>query len=261
NLSEKNPYRYRGYRFDEETGWYYLNSRYYNPEWGRFINQDGILGETGDLLGHNLYAYTQNNPVIRQDSSGYCYESINPGLGLGAPSTCGGGSGNGGRGMVSNSSTNEGKVKRQKLQKSAIIKDLSLIGFNPYNSNEDLVLESTYFSFYKGSPIIWHNIPNQSSAGVFGMVFLNSNTGTKQTLKHEWGHNQQERILGTPLYLLVVAAPSVYYNKTGDYRNYRDPKRERMYYSKVWERIADWFGGVDRNNYDPFWSKSNFVPW
>ncbi|ERJ11048.1 RHS repeat-associated core domain-containing protein, partial [Haloplasma contractile] len=72
NLSEKNPYRYRGYRFDEETGWYYLNSRYYNPEWGRFINQDGILGQTGDLLGHNLYAYTQNNPVMMVDPSGYC---------------------------------------------------------------------------------------------------------------------------------------------------------------------------------------------
>ncbi|MEA4827168.1 MAG: RHS repeat-associated core domain-containing protein, partial [Clostridium sp.] len=36
----KNPYRYRGYRYDNETGLYYLQSRYYNPEWGRFINAD-----------------------------------------------------------------------------------------------------------------------------------------------------------------------------------------------------------------------------
>ncbi len=73
-LSEKNPYRYRGYRYDEETGWYYLNSRYYNPAWGRFINADGLLGEQGDILGHNLYAYCQNNPVMYVDPSGYTLE-------------------------------------------------------------------------------------------------------------------------------------------------------------------------------------------
>ncbi|QVK19577.1 RHS repeat-associated core domain-containing protein [Mycoplasmatota bacterium] len=69
-LAKKNPYRYRGYRFDEETGWYYLQSRYYNPEIGRFINADGLIGETGDILGHNMYAYTQNNPVMMVDPSG-----------------------------------------------------------------------------------------------------------------------------------------------------------------------------------------------
>ena len=36
---------------------------------------------------------------------------------------------------------------------------------------------------------------------------------------------------------------------------------DRMYYSKIWGRTADWLGGVDRNNYDDFWTKSNFVPW
>jgi RHS repeat-associated core domain len=40
----KNPYRYRGYRYDTETQLYYLNSRYYNPEWGRFINADALGG-------------------------------------------------------------------------------------------------------------------------------------------------------------------------------------------------------------------------
>ncbi len=71
NISEINPYRYRGYRYDNETGWYYLNSRYYNPEISRFINADGLIGKTGDILGHNLYSYCQNNPVMMVDSSGY----------------------------------------------------------------------------------------------------------------------------------------------------------------------------------------------
>ncbi|KOA20843.1 tRNA nuclease WapA precursor [Clostridium homopropionicum DSM 5847] len=66
----KNPYRYRGYRYDTETGLYYLQSRYYNPEWGRFINADGIIGETGELLGHNLFVYCKNNPINGRDTFG-----------------------------------------------------------------------------------------------------------------------------------------------------------------------------------------------
>jgi RHS repeat-associated protein len=67
----KNPYRYRGYRYDTETGLYYLQSRYYNSDWGRFINADGIIGKTGDLLGHNLFSYCKNNPVNMSDPSGF----------------------------------------------------------------------------------------------------------------------------------------------------------------------------------------------
>jgi RHS repeat-associated protein len=66
----KNPYRYKGYRYDTETGLYYLQSRYYNAEWGRFINADGMVGQTGDLLGHNMFAYCKNNPVNMADPSG-----------------------------------------------------------------------------------------------------------------------------------------------------------------------------------------------
>jgi RHS repeat-associated protein len=67
----KNPYRYRGYRYDSETGLYYLQSRYYNPEWGRFINADGIAGQIGELLGHNVFNYCKNDPVNLQDPSGF----------------------------------------------------------------------------------------------------------------------------------------------------------------------------------------------
>jgi RHS repeat-associated protein len=70
----KNPYRYRGYRFDTETGLYYLQSRFYNLELGRFINADdaGVLQATqGEVLGANLFAYCGNNPVMNIDPSGY----------------------------------------------------------------------------------------------------------------------------------------------------------------------------------------------
>ncbi len=63
NVGEKNPYRYRGYRYDTETGLYYLQSRYYNPEWSRFINADAIAGSIGEPLGHNMFAYCKNNVV------------------------------------------------------------------------------------------------------------------------------------------------------------------------------------------------------
>lgn len=70
----KNPYRYRGYRYDTETGLYYLQSRYYNPEWERFLNADdaSILSENNnELLRTNLFIYCCNNPVINSDPNGY----------------------------------------------------------------------------------------------------------------------------------------------------------------------------------------------
>ena len=59
-VGQKNPYRYRGYRYDNETGLYYLQSRYYGPNTGRFINADDtdVLNNTDkNLLTVNLFAY------------------------------------------------------------------------------------------------------------------------------------------------------------------------------------------------------------
>ncbi|MHC1731936.1 MAG: DNRLRE domain-containing protein [Bacteroidales bacterium] len=69
-LGIKNPYRYRGYRYDTETQLYYLQSRYYNPEWGRFISADSIAGNTGELLTANMFAYCRNNFVNNSDPNG-----------------------------------------------------------------------------------------------------------------------------------------------------------------------------------------------
>jgi len=66
-----NPYRYAGYMFDEETGLYYLNSRYYDPETARFLSEDTYLGSASDPLSLNLYAYVKYNPLKYYDPTGH----------------------------------------------------------------------------------------------------------------------------------------------------------------------------------------------
>ena len=69
-LGEQNPLRYRGYVYDTETGLYYLQSRYYNPGWGRFINADSLIDNRG-VHTQNVFAYCGNNPVNHVDSDGH----------------------------------------------------------------------------------------------------------------------------------------------------------------------------------------------
>jgi len=67
-----NPFRYRGYYFDSETGLYYLQSRYYDPKTGRFISPDAYSYLEPDTVnGLNLYSYCNNNPVMYADPSGH----------------------------------------------------------------------------------------------------------------------------------------------------------------------------------------------
>lgn len=70
HIAYANPFRYRGYFYDAETGFYYLNSRYYDPETGRFVNADGLIGANQDIHAYNLFAYCSNNPVNLCDPTG-----------------------------------------------------------------------------------------------------------------------------------------------------------------------------------------------
>ena len=71
-----NPFRYRGYYYDAETGFYYVSSRYYDPEIGRFINADDTiyLGADSTLLSYNLFTYCKNNPIMYSDHNGHAPE-------------------------------------------------------------------------------------------------------------------------------------------------------------------------------------------
>ena len=75
-LGVHNPLRYRGYVYDDETALYYLQSRYYDPEIGRFINADDIayLGSGGTVVSYNLFTYCKNNPVMLSDPNGHAPE-------------------------------------------------------------------------------------------------------------------------------------------------------------------------------------------
>ncbi len=69
-LRELNPFRYRGYVYDNETGLYYLKSRYYDPETGRFINADIYCDTNSSIFGTNMFTYCNNNPVNQIDPEG-----------------------------------------------------------------------------------------------------------------------------------------------------------------------------------------------
>ena len=69
-VGKANPFRYRGYYYDTETELYYLNSRYYDPEIGRFINADGYVSTGQGVLGNNMFTYCGNNPIIKFDFTG-----------------------------------------------------------------------------------------------------------------------------------------------------------------------------------------------
>ncbi|MBQ7171520.1 MAG: hypothetical protein IJR89_04505 [Clostridia bacterium] len=84
HIANINPIRYRGYYYDTESGFYYLRSRYYDPEICRFINPDAYVSTGQGVLGCNMFAYCGNDPVNKYDPFGLsarCYNTLDIGGG------------------------------------------------------------------------------------------------------------------------------------------------------------------------------------
>ena len=79
-LGADNPFRYRGYYYDTETGLYYLTTRYYDPEVCRFISADVYMSTGQGVLGGNMWAYCNNNPIIYEDTVGTFLNAILGGI-------------------------------------------------------------------------------------------------------------------------------------------------------------------------------------
>ncbi len=214
SISHINPFRYRGYYYDTETGLYYLQSRYYDPETGRFINADSVMsGAGGAVQGYNLFAYCINNPVNMSDSAGRWPQWLDD---------------------IADDVINwfdDNIVQPVKKFYYDIKEDFHNYDMN--NQSEQKVLESHYFSAYKGVPVV--RISGNRS-GSFGAIFLtyeaNYRDNPEDVVRHEYGHTEQLRQLGVVKYAIDIGIPSAKEIGGGDY------------YSRPWEITADIYGGV-----------------
>ena len=215
-IATLNPLRYRSYVYDTETKLYYLQSRYYDPEVGRFINADCVIsGSGGAVQGYNVFAYCFNNPSNLTDSTGTwpTWEDIKEKLEEAAEWV------------------DDNIVQPIVEVVEDIIEDCK--NFNSANQSEEEVLASNYFSSYKGVPVLR---TNGTRSGSFGVIFLTRETNNRENpedvVRHEYGHVKQLAELGVLKYTVCIMLPSWRQWGTGEY------------YCKPFEITADVYGGV-----------------
>ena len=235
-LQRLNPFMYRGYYRDRETGWYYLNSRYYDPSVCRFINADDIgYINPESLNGLNLYVYCGNNPVMGYDPSG-CFPVAVVLLAIAATllfTPVGGIAA-----QVATSIVCYAGMALFSLWDTDIRADMNAIGWNPFNADESKVLNSNKVSFYKGMPVF---LKNGGRSGSFYAISLDRNDSADD-LRHERGHGWQAMMMGIGTYGITVGIPSPLvlgpWDKAGDY------------YAAPWETLADILGGVQSRSHN-----------
>ncbi len=221
-LGVDNALRYRGYVYDAETDLYYLQSRYYNAEVGRFINADAFTSTGQGLLGNNMFAYCLNNPVNMIDSSGHLPQWLED--------------------VVDWVDENIYSGTRDIVDK--LEEDYN--NFNLGNTDINDLKQANYFSAYKNTFVIKGNFRSSFSYGIIG---LKPSQIDQDTVDHEYGHALHFKQLGPVRYTIQVAVPSVICNVLDDHIPYD-------YYDATWEKIADQLGGVQRQLSDPAWPTS-----
>ena len=230
-MAEINPIRYRGYYYDTETGFYYLQSRYYDPANHRFINADSLASTGQGFVGNNMYIYCGNNPVRRIDITGNwwledAWDWATDKLEDAWDWTTG----------VAEDAWD------WTCNAAETVADTAVAVYDYVtNTDEQVVLDAKFLAFYKGVPVI--KLPIGTNAFSFGFIFLGDEVDKREdpiaTVQHEYGHSIQFLLLGPVKYTTTVAIPSVigFLNETDDY------------YSQPWEYMADQLGGVKSRSY------------
>ena len=199
-----NPFKYRGYYHDDDTGLYYLNSRYYDPGTGRFINADVYVSTGKGIIGNNMYAYCNNNPIMYVDTTGqFPWVTLIVALVLFTPI--------GGTALQAATSViSYAGIAVASMFDKDIRNDMNSIGWNPFNADESATLNSNKVSFYKGVPVF--QISGMKGSMSLGAIFFDKSQGV-EVLKHERGHNTQLMSMGIGNYLIQIGIPSVWKNE------------------------------------------------
>ena len=261
-LGTLNPLRYRGYVYDIETGLYYLQSRYYDPEVGRFLNADAFTSTGQGLLSNNMFAYCLNNPIAFSDSGGTAAKiSLSAQTSIDDAPWRDASPGGGGYPAANYShSVSYGSVEDKFY---TVILYKKIINSDLYkfitNTDEKAVLQAEYFAFYNGVLVIKSDNPWGSFS--FGFILLNSASGGNpeegiKTLRHEYGHYLHLRQIGVENYFSHVVVPSF----TGAAMSHLG-LLNMNYYDLPWENIAEQLGEVNRDGYSPWAEDAGFAYW
>jgi len=251
NIATINPFRYRGYLLESNSGLYYLKTRFYNPKTGRFISPDDTKYLQPNVInGLNLYAYCNNNPVMNIDPNGTwswkkfwskTWDIVNTIAGLLNP-------------ISTIIALGTAVVALFSGRWNDLKKDFKAGRLNLFNQSEQVALDAEVLSFYKGTTVVKTGLSMNAGFSLGGTMWL-GNVNDVNLVRHEHGHSIQERILGPLFFMTNVTIPSMitywYEYFTGDYNASR-------YHSMPWERVADWLGGVPSNAYE---YKKNSLTW
>ena len=233
-LGTLNPLRYRGYVYDTETELYYLQSRYYDPQIGRFLDADSFTSTGQGLLSNNMFAYCLNNPIAFSDSGGTAAKiSLSAQTSIDDAPWRDASPGGGGRLPANYShSVSYGSVE-DKFFTVMLYKFIT-------NADAEVAVKAEHFAYYNGVPII--KIPIGKEAFSLGFIILmGPDQNNPETVKHEYGHSVHYSQLGPVKYYKYAFLPSIV--------GYWSGVEYDVYFSQPWEYAADFFGQVSRKNY------------